>query len=179
MIEALTRLIGYMITAVALILLYFTFVGGVASLWGMAPTLDDGALTWDVSGYLARESAETERTRIEQQNETARAEALAETLRQWALAGASAAVLIVAAIQAGRTVRHVATERRRERQILLLFAARFLPGPGEVRVETVGLGRRLVLRDYDSGVQYPPEVAAAALMQRGLLPVIDGEADYV
>jgi hypothetical protein len=162
-----------------LVVLYAMLVGGVGALYGMAPTFADGTLTWDYAGYIARENAETERTRITQENETARAEALAETLRQWALAGASAAVLIVTAIQAGRTARHVATERRRERQILMLFAARFLPGPGDVRVETVGFGRRLVLRDYDNGVQYPPEVAAAALMQRGLLPAIDGEADYV
>jgi hypothetical protein len=59
--------------------------------------------------------------------------------------------------------------------LLLLFAAQYLPGAPNVRIEAAGRGGPLLLRDYDTGRQWPVEVAQAALVQRGLLPVTNDD----
>jgi hypothetical protein len=173
-IDNFLRTVIYVAACVASVLLYIVFVGGVGVIGGMAPILDNGVLTWDTTAYESREYHETERTRIEETNDTARTLAAQETLRVWAMWGMAGAVAIVIAVQAGRTIRHVATVQSQERRLLLLFAAQCLPDGHNIKVERVGPERQLVVRDYDTMQQWPAETARTALVERGLLTV-DGE----
>ena len=101
----------------------------------------------------------TERYIAMQENRTAREQAWQQTLQTngpWAF---GAIVLVVAAVQAGRTFRHRDTMQAETKRILLAYvAANYLPGE-RVRIEQ--RDGRLALVDYERREVIPADVIEA------------------
>ena len=144
----MARVFGYLIFCAALVALYAIFTDATATI---APVMEAER----TARYLAGQ--ETARVWAAQTGDTAR------TLAMW---GAVAAVAIVAAVQAGRTLRHRATQRTEERRILMLYAAQYLP---RAQVEVQIVDGVPTLLDYSTRQAVPLPVAERALMVRGLL----------
>jgi len=78
--------------------------------------------------YTVQQQEETLRTREREATERVQAEQWNETLRTWAWPTAAGVILVVAAVQGGRTLRHWQSERTKRRALLVWYAARYLPG---------------------------------------------------
>lgn len=146
------RLIAYIAYCAAAVALYYILATALVE---MTPVI---------------EAERTARALAEQETEQVQAQQWGETLRVGLAWGAAAVVLVVVAVQAGRTLRHVHSERTRQRALLLLFARQHLPGRN-VRVEAVGWRGDLVLRDYDKMEQWRPDAV------RALLPMMEVDHD--
>lgn len=117
-------------------------------------------------GYTARYSAYqqgmTQRVQAEQQGATARWQATTAAA-PWVVGGAGlTAVLVVAAVQWGRTRRHGETEETRRRALLVLYARQYLP---DSRTEITHRGGELVIIDHDSREVIPEHVALLGMRQ--------------
>ena len=113
-------------------------------------------------GYTARYNTyqREETARVQAQEETARVQSAQwnATLQQWAWPSAAGAILIVVAVQAGRTFRHRESERTKRRALLLLYARTCLPP--STRVQIIDYRGEPALADHDAGEIIPYSVAA-------------------
>ena len=121
-----------LILAWALFCLFVLTIGGTAAL----PVLNKAGLSWDTSAAQQWQTERTERERIQAEVDkvraveaTKQAAETAEMLSVWAIVGGVATVLVVGAVQAGRTVRH-RDEQITERVRLCrdYVAQHYLPG---------------------------------------------------
>ena len=107
--------------------------------------------------FNERQRQETLRTQAREETAQAWAAQLGDTARTWAWPAAIGAILIVAAVQAGRTLRHRETEVTRRRALLALYMARMLPPGASAKIITYQ-GQPALL-DCAAGEIIPWEVA--------------------
>lgn len=113
--------------------------------------------------WNVREQERTERIIAQEAGRTAREVAWQQTLQVVVPAGVLGAVLIVAAVQAGRTRRHYDSMQAETRRLLVAYvAANYLPCE-RVRIEERGGGLALV--DYDRHQVIPADVVEAQWRQ--------------
>lgn len=154
-----------LILAWALFCLFVLTIGGTAAL----PVLNKAGLSWDTSAAQQWQTERTERERIQAEVDkvraveaTKQAAETSEMLSVWAIVGGVATVLVVGAVQAGRTVRHESTQRTERIRVLEGYVARYyLPGDN-VEVRTLP-GRGPVVVDHDAGEIVPYDVARRAM----------------
>ena len=154
------------IIAWAVFVAFLMCVGGMAAL----PVLNGNGLSWDTSATQqwqaqraateqARQREETARTVVREQEATERSLAWQHTLQVVAVVGGVAGVLIVGAVQLGRTVRHESTQRTERIRLCEGYIDRYLP---DARAEVRTLpGRGVVVVDHDAG-----EVTPYAIVRR-------------
>ena len=118
-----------------------------------------------VEMYPAAQAAETAQRLAREQTARVQAEQWGATVRGWAWPAAGIAVLIVVAVQTGRTLRHRESERTRRTTLLMLYARQMLP-PG-AQVEVLPYRGDLALADHDAGEIIPYAVAARDLARTG------------
>ena len=131
---------------------------GIGAL-GSSPVFGPDGLTWDHTGTQTRYEAWTAVKVAQEQGRTAREQAWQQTLQSngpWAF---GAIVLIVAAVQAGRTFRHRDTMQAETKRILLAYVAQhYLPGE-RVRIEQ--RSGTLAIVDYERREVIPAGVIEA------------------
>ena len=106
--------------------------------------------------YTTQQQQETLREQARQATERVQAQEWGATMRVWAWPTAAAAVLVVIAVQAGRSHRHAQSEQTRRRALLVWYAQHHLP---DARVEIGQYRGELALIDHDSGEIIPYDVA--------------------
>ena len=153
--DAISRLVGFALYCAACVIM-------VAMLVSVIPDME----TAYTARFNERQRQETARYLAGQETARAWAAQTGDTARTMAMWGTVAAVAIVAAVQAGRTFRHQATQRTEERRILMLYAAQYLPR-ANVSVQVVE--GELTLLNHDERKLIPLHNAERALMARGLL----------
>lgn len=79
---------------------------GIVTGAGALPVLDSNGLSWDTASAMHWQAQRADLAKVRAVEETKRAIAWQETLRMCAIVGGAASVLIVAAVQGGRTARH-------------------------------------------------------------------------
>lgn len=168
-----SRLVG----AVFLLLLVFAGLWLAAALVGSTgslPVLSNGNLTWDTRPVETWQANRTARFVAEQQQETARKQAEEETSRKaieewnatfrtWAMWGAVIAVLVVIAVQTGRTLRHRETQRTARVALLQNYIALSYPAGANVQI-TSWQGAPAII-DHDGGEIVPYQVAQQEMRQ--------------
>jgi len=78
---------------------------------GIAPVIDANGLSWDSSGYIQRSNNATTRFVVEQEQHTERDRIFWDAAKWVAIVAGVVAVLVVVAVQMGRTRRHADTLR--------------------------------------------------------------------
>ena len=106
--------------------------------------------------YTTQQQQETLREQARQATERVQAEQWGNTLRTWAWPTAAAVILVVVAVQAGRSYRHGQSEQTKRRALLVWYAQHHLP---DARVEIGQYRGELALIDHDSGEIIPYDVA--------------------
>lgn len=118
-------------------------------------------------GLVAREQEQTRRVQAQEETERVQSEQWNATLRQWAWPTALAVILVVIAIQAGRSHRHRETEVTRRRALLVMYMGHMLPGAHAA----IGMYRgELAIINHDDGEIIPYDVAEIELSANRLLP---------
>lgn len=107
--------------------------------------------------YTAGQQEETRRVQAQEETERVQAEQWNQTLQQWAWPTAAAVILVVVAIQAGRTTRQWQSERTKRQALLVWYMGHMLP-PG-ARAEIGTWRGDLAIIDHDSGEIIPYAVA--------------------
>lgn len=148
----MARLLGFIVYCAACVLM-------VGMLFAAIPTIEREYS----ARYATWQREETARVQAREETERVQAEQWGATVRAWAWPAAIGAILIVVAVQAGRTIRHRDTERTRQRALLLLYARQTLP-PG-AHVEVLPWRGELALVDHDGGEIVPYSVAALTLAE--------------
>lgn len=142
------RLMGYLAWLAACVALYYIMADAIVR---VAPVVE--------ANHTARVVAQEAGATARWQATTGAVAAVAP----WAALGA---VLIVAAVQAGRSVRHWQTERTRRRALLALYMARCLPQGTSAQIVT--WRGELAVADHDAGEIIPWQEAARALPEYAL-----------
>ena len=135
---------------VAAVLLYYLFADAVVE---MQPAIE--------AGRTARALAAEQSRQIQAQEWNATLRAFGQVAAIVSVALAAAGVLVVAAIQAGRTLRHQETERTRRVALLSAYIAQMLPAGAHAEIVTVRGGLAVV--DHDAGEIIPYPVAQAEM----------------
>lgn len=120
------------------------------------------------AGETAREQEITRRVQAQQETERVKSEQWNETARTWAWPTAIAVILVVVAVQAGRTMRHRETEVTKSRALLAVYMAHMLPGANA----SIGMyrGELAIINHDDGGEIIPYSVAEIELSANRLLP---------
>lgn len=120
--------------------------------------------------FNAYQQQETLRTQAREETAQAWAAQLGDTARTWAWPAAIGAILIVAAVQAGRTLRHRETEVTRRRALLALYMARMLPPGSNAQIGTWQGQLAVINHDDEDGIEIIPwEVAQIEMSAARLL----------
>lgn len=131
---------------------------GIGAL-GSSPVIGPDGLTWDHTGTQTRYAAYEAIRIAQEQGRTAREQAWQQTLQTNGPWAAGAIVLVVVAVQAGRTWRHREDRQAETRRLLVAYVAQnYLPGE-RVRIEQ--RGGRLALVDYERKQIIPADVIEA------------------
>ena len=117
--------------------------------------------------YTAQQQQETLRERERQATERVQAEQWGDTLRTWAWPTAAAVVLVVVAVQAGRSYRHKESEQTKRRALLVWYVANCLPPGTNVQIGT--WRGELAVINHDDGEIIPYSVASLEVGGRRLL----------
>lgn len=117
--------------------------------------------------FNERQRQETLRTQAREETARTWAAQAGATARVWAWPAAAGAILIVAAVQAGRTFRHRETEETRRRALLALYMARMLPDGA--RVEILPYRGQLAIVNHDDGEIIPWQTAQIEMAAARLL----------
>ena len=117
--------------------------------------------------YEAYQSGETAREQARQETERVQAEQWNSTLRTWAWPTAAAVVLVVVAVQAGRSYRHKESEQTKRRALLVWYVANCLPPGTNVQIGT--WRGELAVINHDDGEIIPYSVASLEVGGRRLL----------
>jgi len=112
-------------------------------------------------GQTAREQEQTRRVQAQEETRRIESEQWNATVRTWAWPTALAVILVVVAVQAGRTWRHRETEVTRRRALLDLYLTRMLPVDVHAAIG-VYRGQPAII-DHDGGEIIPYDTAAAEL----------------
>ena len=148
--------------ALALITTVVIAVVGIGAL-GSSPVFGPNGLTWDHTGTQTRYAAYEAIRIAQEQGKTAREQAWQQTLQTNGPWAAGAVVLVVVAVQAGRTWRHREDRQAETRRLLVAYvAANYLPGE-RVRIEQ--RGGQLALVDYERKQVIPAGVIEAQWRQ--------------
>ena len=143
---------AYIIAVIATVIIVVIGIGAL----GSSPVLNGNGLSWDHSGTQIRYDAWAQVRIAQDAGRTAREQAWQETLQAngpWAF---GAIVLVVAAVQAGRTWRHREDRQAETRRLLVAYVAQhYLPGE-RVRIEQ--RNGRLALVDYERREVIPADV---------------------
>ena len=107
--------------------------------------------------YTMQQQQETLREQARQETERVQAQEWGDTLRTWAWPTAAAVVLVVVAVQAGRSHRHAQSEQTKRRALLVWYAGHYLP-PG-ANVELLDWKGELSIVDHDGEQIIPYSVA--------------------
>ena len=153
--NSLLRAVMFLAACVVLVLVYAIFAQAIIDL---QPVIEAGR----TARYLAAQ--ETQRVQAQEWNTTLRSFGQVAAIVSVALAAAG--VLVVAAIQAGRTLRHQETERTRRVALLSAYIAQMLPAGAHAEIVTVRGGLAVV--DHDAGEIIPYPVAQLEMAQRRL-----------
>jgi hypothetical protein len=146
---------SYVIGMIAIIAISTIGIGAL----GSSPVINGNGLTWDHTGTQIRYDAYQAIRIAQEQGKTARDAAWNETLQVNVPWAAGALVLVVVAVQAGRTWRHREDRQAETRRLLVAYvAATYLPGE-RVRIEE--RGGRLALVDYERKQVIPADVVEA------------------
>ena len=146
---------SYVIGVIAIVLITTLGIGAL----GSSPVFAPNGLTWDHTGTQIRYEAWTAVEIAQEQGRTAREQAWQQTLQTNGPWAAGAIVLVVVAVQAGRTWRHREDRQAETRRLLVAYVARhYLPGE-RVRIEA----RRgqLAIVDYERRQVIPAGVIEA------------------
>ena len=153
---------------------------GIVTGAGALPVLNSGGLSWDTESAIHWQAQRAEVARVRAVEDTKRALAWQETLRVVAIVGGAAGVLIVAAIQGGRTIRHRDVQiTERVRLCTAYVAQHYLPGD-DVEVRQVRgpwwplTPKRVEVVDHDAGEIVPYAVARQAMQ----LPAVRRGGNY-
>lgn len=131
---------------------------GIGAL-GSSPVIGPNGLTWDHTGTQTRYAAYEAIRIAQEQGKTAREVAWQQTLQANGPWAAGAIVLVVVAVQAGRTWRHREDRQAETRRLLVAYVAQnYLPGE-RVRIEQ--RGGRLSVVDYERRQVIPAGVIEA------------------
>lgn len=149
------RLISFIVYCATCVALFFLLVSVI-------PAME----TAYTARFNERQRQETLRTQEREETNRAWAAQLGDTARTWAWPAAIGAILIVAAVQAGRTLRHRETEVTRRRALLALYMARMLPG-ANAQISTYQ--GQLAVINHDDGEIIPWEVAQVEMHASHLL----------
>ena len=102
---------------------------GIVTGAGALPVLNSGGLSWDTESAIHWQAQRAELAKVREVEQTKRNADWQETLRIVAIVGGAASVLIVAAVQGGRTVRHRDVQiTERVRLCRDYVAQHYLPG---------------------------------------------------
>lgn len=149
----LLRFIVYCVATLAVVLMVF-----------VAIMATEGQST---ARYTIQQQQETLREQARQQGETARWQATIAAA-PWVMAGAGlTAVLVVVAVQVGRSHRHAQTEQTKRRALLMWYVANYLPAGTNAQIGT--WRGELAVFDHDSGEIIPYSVASLEVGGRRLL----------
>ena len=107
--------------------------------------------------YSAYQAGETAREQARQETERVQAEQWNSTLRTWAWPTALGVVLVVMAVQFGRSHRHAQSEQTKRRALLMWYVANCLPAGTNAQIGT--WRGELAVFDHDSGEIIPYDVA--------------------
>lgn len=152
--DSISRLIGFVAYCIASVLM-------VALLMGPIPEIERQY----TARYNTYQQEETLRTQAREATERVQAEQWNATLRTWAWPTAAGVILVVAAVQGGRTVRHWQAEKTRRRALLVWYANRYLPGAD---VEILPYHGELSIINH-TGAEIIPYSRAAAQMPAHML----------
>ena len=153
--NSLLRAVMFLAACAAAVLIYAIFAQAIIDL---QPAIEAGR----TARYLAAQ--ETQRVQAQEWNVTLRSFGQVAAIVSVALAGAG--VLVVAAIEAGRTARHRDSERTRRVALLSWYIAHQLPAG--THAEIVTHRGDLAVVDRDAGEIIPYGVAALEVTQRRL-----------
>ena len=153
--NSLLRAVMFLAACAAAVLIYAIFAQAIIDL---QPAIEAGR----TARYLAAQ--ETRQIQAQEWNATLRSLGQAGTIV--AVAVAAAAVLLVAAVQAGRTLRHRESERTRRVALLGAYITQMLPPGAHAEIVTVRGGLAVV--DHDNEEIVPYSVAALEMAQRRL-----------
>ena len=117
--------------------------------------------------YNMQQQQETLREQARQQGETARWQATTAAAPWVIAAGGLTAVLIVAAVQVGRSHRHAQSEQTKRRALLVWYVANCLPPGTNVQIGT--WRGELAVINHDDGEIIPYSVASLEVGGRRLL----------
>lgn len=151
----LLRAVMFIAACVVAVLIYAMFVQAVVEL---QPAVE--------AGRTARALAAEQSRQVQAQEWNATLRAFGDNATVIAAWAAAAAVLIVAAVQVGRTRRHTESERTRRVALLSAYIAHMLPPDAHAEVGTVR--GELAVVDHDRGEIIPYGVAALEVTQRRL-----------
>ena len=131
---------------------------GIGAL-GSSPVLGPNGLTWDHTGTQTRYAAYQAIRIAQEQGKTEREIAWQQTLQHNGPWAAGAIVLVVVAVQAGRTWRHREDRQAETRRLLVAYVAQnYLPGE-RVRIEEQR--GQLAIVDYERRQVIPAGVIEA------------------
>ena len=153
---------------------------GIVTGAGALPVLNSGGLSWDTESAMHWQAQRAEVAKVREAEETKRNADWQETLRVVAIVGGAASVLIVAAVQGGRTVRHRDVQiTERVRLCTAYVAQHYLPSDDvEVR-QARGPWWPLTpkrVEVVDHGAQ---EIVPVALIEQTMqLPAVRRGGDY-
>ena len=142
----LLRAIMFLAACVVAVLIYAIFAQAVVDL---QPAVE--------AGRTARALAAQETRQIQAQEWNSTLRSIGDNAAVIAAWAAAAAVLVVAAVQAGRTLRHAQTERTRRRALLAWYIAQRLPAGAHAEIVTHR--GQLAVADHDAGEIIPYPVA--------------------
>jgi hypothetical protein len=146
---------SYVIAVIATVVIAIAGIGAL----GSSPVIGPNGLTWDHTGTQVRYQAWSQVRVAQEQGKTAREQAWQQTLQTNGPWAAGAVVLVVVAVQAGRTWRHREDRQAETRRLLVAYvASNYLPGE-RVRIED----RRgqLAVVDYERRQVIPAGVIEA------------------
>lgn len=146
------RAVVLVAVCIAAVLLYYTFAAAVVDM--QAATL---------AAQTARHLAEQQTQRVHLQEWNATLRSAGDNLAHVVMAATLAGVLVVAAVQAGRTLRHQESERTRRVALLRDYIARYLPAGA--RAEVITHRGDLAVVDHERGEIIPYPVAQLEMAQ--------------
>lgn len=153
----LLRAIMFLATCVVAVLIYAMFTQAVVDL---QPAVE--------AGRTARALAAEQSRQVQAQEWNATLRAFGDNATVIAAWAAAAAVLIVVAVQTGRTRRHAESERTRRVALLSAYIAHCLPAGA--RAEVVTVRGELAVVDHDRGEIIPYGVARVEMARARHLP---------
>ena len=151
----MARAFACLFSCAALVAIYYIFADAITTI---TPVLE--------TERTARHLASQQTAQAWAQTYQAWGAQLGDTVRTWAWPAAIGAILIVAAVQTGRTLRHRETEVTRRRALLALYMARMLPG-ANAQISTYQ--GQLAVINHDDGEIIPWEVAQIEMSAARLL----------